>query len=65
MCMGVNLVGGVDLVIVDNDIEKLLYIIMDIVVEFNVDVDIYLYDVNNFGMFMMKRLVSLIEEVGW
>ncbi|UOY91858.1 amidohydrolase [Ectobacillus sp. JY-23] len=62
---GASLVGGLDPATVDGDIEKSLFTMMDLAVEFNVDIDMHLHDDGSLGTYTMKRLAQLTEEAGW
>lgn len=65
MKMGVNIMGGIDPASIDGDIEKSLHTIMDVAVEFDKDIDIHLHDGGELGIFTIKRLIKLVEEVMW
>lgn len=61
---GAHLVGGVDPATFDEDIEKSLYTMVDIAVQFDAGIDLHLHDRGHLGTYTMKRLAALGKEAG-
>jgi cytosine/adenosine deaminase-related metal-dependent hydrolase len=61
---GAHLVGGVDPGTFDENIEKSLYTMVDIAVQFKAGIDIHLHDRGQLGTYTMKRLAALGKEAG-
>lgn len=65
MVNGARVVGGVDPASIDNNIEKSLFEMMDIAVEFDADLDIHLHDTGSLGLYTIKRLSQFTEQAKW
>lgn len=65
MRSGANLVGGLDPAGIDRNIEKSLYEMMNLAVEFNADVDIHLHDDGHVGYYTVDKLAEMVEEAKW
>lgn len=65
MVAGAKVVGGVDPATIDNDVEKSLFKMMDIAVEFDADIDIHLHDSGSLGIYTIKRLAHFMEQAKW
>ncbi|MDN3017029.1 amidohydrolase family protein [Paenibacillus sp. BSR1-1] len=65
MSSGANLVGGLDPAGIDHNIEKSLYEVMNLAVEFDADVDIHLHDGGHVGFYTVDKLAELAADAKW
>lgn len=65
MRSGANLVGGLDPAGIDHNIEKSLYEVMNLAVEFDADVDIHLHDGGHVGFYTVDKLAELAADAKW
>lgn len=62
---GATIVGGVDPVGVDGNMEQSLAQMMEIAVDANADIDIHLHDPSQVGLTTMKRLAVMTKEANY
>lgn len=62
---GCTIVGGVDPVTIDGDVDRSLGLTMDIATKYNVPIDIHLHNRGDIGSTTIKKLVRLAEEANW
>ena len=65
MRSGATMVGGLDPAGIDGAIEKSLYEVMDIAVEFNADVDIHLHDGGFVGYYTADKWIDIVEDANY
>ncbi|MFB3162917.1 amidohydrolase [Neobacillus sp. 179-J 1A1 HS] len=65
MRTGANLVGGLDPAGIDRNIEKSLYEVMNLAMEFDADIDIHLHDHGHVGFYTVDKFVEMVEEAKW
>ncbi|MGG1674382.1 amidohydrolase [Neobacillus sp. NRS-1170] len=65
MRSGAQLIGGLDPAGIDHNIEKSLYEVMNLAVEFNADVDIHLHDGGHVGFYTVDKLAELAADAKW
>ncbi|GHI00580.1 amidohydrolase [Neobacillus kokaensis] len=65
MRSGAHLVGGLDPAGIDRNIEKSLYEVMNLAVEFDADIDIHLHDGGHVGYYTIDKLTEMVEEAKW
>lgn len=65
MRQGAKIVGGLDPATIDDDINKSIYEMMNIAVEFNSDIDIHLHERGTLGAYVIRKLLKVVEEAKW
>ena len=62
---GANIVGGLDPATIDDDINKSIYEMLNIAVEFDADIDIHLHERGTLGAYIIKKLMKEIEKANY
>lgn len=62
---GVQLIGGVDPSSLDGNVEKSLYQVFELAVQFNVPIDIHVHDRGEHGRQTVRTLLGYTKQSGW